>query len=321
MDQFSSVLAEGRIRFGKYPTDPEVALLKANQYLIFLDLCPPSEITWTPYDRSGLYYNHLPMPDRSVRADDAVRSFLHQLVEVLKQGHRVYIHCRGGHGRSAAVAAVVYGLLTNQDGRVALEAVRRAHQVRGEMKPKYRKLGAPQTIEQMNFVFRELQTPVVYFYEDMFSNFHPAPITVDGFRYPTSEHYFQASKFIYPGASPDHLEYARLIATQSTPNKAKILANQKIKGGYKWQQDLNEIIRHYAHVQINPNWDRIRDDVMSRAVLAKFTQHPNLAAELKRTGSALLVEHTSRDSYWGDGGDGSGQNRLGQILIWVRAQI
>jgi hypothetical protein len=35
-------------------------------------------------------------------------------------------------------------------------------------------------------------------------------------------------------------------------------------------------------------------------------------------GDALLVEHTASDSYWGDGGDGSGKNRLGHILMCVR---
>jgi N-glycosidase YbiA len=35
---------------------------------------------------------------------------------------------------------------------------------------------------------------------------------------------------------------------------------------------------------------------------------------------AQLVEHTANDSYWGDGGDGSGRNRLGALLEQVRAE-
>ena len=31
---------------------------------------------------------------------------------------------------------------------------------------------------------------------------------------------------------------------------------------------------------------------------------------LLATGNARIVEHTERDSYWGDGGDGSGKNML-----------
>jgi N-glycosidase YbiA len=49
---------------------------------------------------------------------------------------------------------------------------------------------------------------------------------------------------------------------------------------------------------------------MLEALRAKFTLHEELNAILLGTGDAVLVEHTANDSYWGDGGDGSGKNRL-----------
>jgi predicted NAD-dependent protein-ADP-ribosyltransferase YbiA (DUF1768 family) len=43
------------------------------------------------------------------------------------------------------------------------------------------------------------------------------------------------------------------------------------------------------------------------------------------TGDSHLVEHTKRDMYWGDGGDGGndkiGRNMLGKLLVRVRNQI
>ena len=57
------------------------------------------------------------------------------------------------------------------------------------------------------------------------------------------------------------------------------------------------------------------------ALYAKFTQYQRLRWLLLDTGERKLVEHTSRDSYWGDGGDGSGQNKLGQLLIKVREEL
>ena len=60
---------------------------------------------------------------------------------------------------------------------------------------------------------------------------------------------------------------------------------------------------------------------MRKAVLAKFTQHPRLRELLLFTGDALLIEHTVNDRYWGDGGDGSGKNMLGQVLMSVREQL
>ncbi len=55
--------------------------------------------------------------------------------------------------------------------------------------------------------------------------------------------------------------------------------------------------------------------------LAKFTQHDELRAMLLGTGEAKLVEHTADDAHWGDGGDGTGKNMLGRILMEVREKL
>jgi N-glycosidase YbiA len=47
-------------------------------------------------------------------------------------------------------------------------------------------------------------------------------------------------------------------------------------------------------------------------------QHEELRALLLGTGGAQLIEHTENDDFWGDGGDGSGRNELGRILMAVR---
>jgi ribA/ribD-fused uncharacterized protein len=60
---------------------------------------------------------------------------------------------------------------------------------------------------------------------------------------------------------------------------------------------------------------------MRDAVLAKFTQHPELQEILLATGDRKIFEHTATDDFWGDGGDGSGRNQLGQILMRVRAEL
>ena len=73
------------------------------------------------------------------------------------------------------------------------------------------------------------------------------------------------------------------------------------------------------------DWGAVKDSLMEKAILAKFTQHPDLQEKLLETGEAPLVEHTEEDSYWGDGGDGgsgeNGKNMLGKILVKVREYI
>ena len=57
------------------------------------------------------------------------------------------------------------------------------------------------------------------------------------------------------------------------------------------------------------------------AVLAKLTQHGELRGILLATGSATILEHTTSDHYWSDGGDNSGKNRLGQTFVRLREEL
>lgn len=128
-----------------------------------------------------------------------------------------------------------------------------------------------------------------------FSNFYPSPMTIDGLTWPTSEHYFQAAKF--PG-SPQ----AERIRLAPTPAEAKELGSDRT-------------------IALRADWIAVRDTMMRAALVAKFSQHDELRVLLLSTGDAWLVEHTANDSYWGDGGDGSGVNRLGLLLMEVRAGL
>ena len=128
-----------------------------------------------------------------------------------------------------------------------------------------------------------------------FSNFSPHPFHLGGKEWPTSEHYFQAQKF----AETEHEE---LIRREKSP----MVAARK---GRSRERPLRK------------DWEAVKDDIMRSALQAKFSQHPALASLLLKTGDAELIEHTSNDSYWGDGGDGSGRNRLGELLMELRTQL
>lgn len=149
-------------------------------------------------------------------------------------------------------------------------------------------------------------------------------LTVNGRNWKSVEHYFQAQKFIFEGCSEKSLEYANLIAEASTPNIAKELATQKIKGGYPWRTRLNPIIESYLvihKVKLRPDWEEVKDEIMYQGVLQKFSQNKSLLDLLLATKEMSLIEHTSRDKYWGDGGDGTGKNKLGEILMKVRGVL
>jgi ribA/ribD-fused uncharacterized protein len=73
--------------------------------------------------------------------------------------------------------------------------------------------------------------------------------------------------------------------------------------------------------RIRRDWDSRRAAVMREGLRAKFTQHEDLRRLLLSTEDAKLVEHTERDDFWGDGGDGSGANMLGRLLMELRDEL
>lgn len=141
----------------------------------------------------------------------------------------------------------------------------------------------------------------IYFYNQnekpygCFSNFSKHGITLDGKYWPTTEHNFQAQKF----AGTPHEETVRLM---STPKAAAELGRNR-------------------SLPLRKDWETVKDDVMRRALYAKFTQHPELRTLLLATGTAELVENTPVDAYWGCGKDGTGKNRLGILLVELRERL
>ncbi len=72
---------------------------------------------------------------------------------------------------------------------------------------------------------------------------------------------------------------------------------------------------------LRKDWEDVKDDVMLRGLLCKFQTHQELRQILLSTGDELIVENAPQDYYWGCGEDGSGKNRLGEILMAVRTQL
>lgn len=130
-----------------------------------------------------------------------------------------------------------------------------------------------------------------------FSNFSAHPISLDGKRWPTTEHYFQAQKFV--GTDDAYVEEIRKA---TSPMIAARLGRSRKR-------------------PLRRDWESIKDDVMRRAVLAKFETHVDAREELLSTGEELLIEKTTDDHYWGCGSTGTGKNRLGLILMEVRTRL
>ncbi|RPJ78119.1 MAG: NADAR family protein [Alphaproteobacteria bacterium] len=128
-----------------------------------------------------------------------------------------------------------------------------------------------------------------------FSNFALFPIVVEGLLWPSSEHYYQAQKFIDPLLK-------ELVRNAATP----FLAAQ---------------IGRDPNLPMRDDWDDIKDGVMLVVLRAKFSQYNVLKELLLSTNQSHIYEHTKNDCYWADCGDRTGLNKLGEQLMLIRKEI
>lgn len=154
------------------------------------------------------------------------------------------------------------------------------------------------------------------------SNFYAlaTPIVWRGKSYATSEHLYQAMKFLGPGATKMHQAYADLIRRAKTPNMAKILAAQRVPDTHPWRVTLGAYIAQSQRQNVHPraDWDDVKAKKMLEVLLLKFEQDAHCRDVLLATGEAQLAEVSPYDYYWGTGSSGDGENMLGKLLVETR---
>ncbi|MBE0465815.1 MAG: NADAR family protein [Candidatus Desulforudis sp.] len=138
------------------------------------------------------------------------------------------------------------------------------------------------------------------------NNVSPYKIELDGHVWPTVEHYYQANKF-------DEAAEITYSSGRTIPVRYHIRCQPTAK--------MAAIEGRRRDIPIRPDWEEVKDEIILKALRAKFTQHPKLREKLLATGDEELVNDSPHDSYWGTGPDGSGENRLGVLLMQVREDL
>lgn len=141
------------------------------------------------------------------------------------------------------------------------------------------------------------------------SQWWPAPFLVDGESFATAEHWMMAAKADLFGAA----EIRSKILAAASPGEAKSLG-RRIEG-YDEER-----------------WLAARFGIVVAGNTHKFSQHPELGAWLRDTGSRILVEASPVDRIWGIGLDEhhpdaanpaswQGENLLGFALMETREAL
>lgn len=124
------------------------------------------------------------------------------------------------------------------------------------------------------------------------SNFHMAPVVVDGREYKCSEAAYMAEK------TDDPVEKEHLTTLGAIDAK-----------------------KYGQTVTLKPNWDEIKIEAMYKVLFAKFEQNDQLCHLLADTFPKYLEEtNWWNDKFWGVCG-GEGLNMLGHTLMRVRQDL
>lgn len=141
------------------------------------------------------------------------------------------------------------------------------------------------------------------------SNWYPGDFTIGGVKYWCAEQYLMAGK-------------AKLFCDEAALEK--IMASRD-------QAEIQAIGRNVTPFEPTV-WDGMRQLIIHRALVAKFTQDKALGDRLKSTGKALIAECSRSDRVWGigmsmDDPDAAdiakwrGRNLLGFALMAVREEL
>lgn len=196
-----SFFIKNKALFGSYPSQEAVNELEGEGVRYFIDVTCPGEKKITKYNTKYMYLNY-PIYDHKIPND--WKSFatliltICAIIKNLPENEKIYIHCKGGHGRSGIVVACVLVNFFNISVKKALVLTNKYHGRRKEMREKWRKIGSPQTYMQKNFVMKFFDPLFFDSGHSMFSMDTQHVVNVDGIgEYKTAKDAYVAGKIMF----------------------------------------------------------------------------------------------------------------------------
>ena len=289
MDNCSYFIKDKAI-FGSYPTQDSVNELELEGVKYFVDLTDENDTKIIPYSTK---FNYIKYPIKDNYVPDVWQKFAKFIIEIskiireLKEDEKLYLHCRGGHGRSGVVVASILCYLFKIGSEESLKYTSKCHNNRTTMRDKWRKIGSPQTNLQKNFVYKFFSPIKIYHTHknsmiSAFSLISPHKITVENINFDNCQEAIEY--FIF-----DYYEKSENIETE----KIKI--------------DIIEIIDNLNKKNVN-----IIKKIIKNVLEHKIKQHDILLDNLMNSGLRNIIYIYGKDHYLYNG------NIIGEVYMKIR---
>jgi protein-tyrosine phosphatase len=154
----SAYFVTNQCLFGAYPTQHQIQQLEEWGVNIVVNLTKNDEKKIRPY-RTGAKVIQFSIPDRKV--PENVREFCALVIHLtreIRKGKKIYVHCKGGHGRAGLLVAAILCYLhkiTPKESFIRTSeyhATRPVHSTKPRKNEFWKTKGSPQTQEQREFV-------------------------------------------------------------------------------------------------------------------------------------------------------------------------
>lgn len=157
-------------------------------------------------------------------------------------------------------------------------------------------------------------------YGKWLSNCVYARIVIDGEINNSSEHYYQREKFRISREDPNVIKWCK---ERRTPIDIQLRSNQTVRDAMAILSPVQvaKFGQSTRDAPIRGDWEDIKNMVMWKALVAKFTQNPTFAEALKNTYPRILIERAPTDKYWAINNAGTGENTLGVMLMVLRDML
>lgn len=290
-----SYFIQNKALFGSYPDRDTVNELRENGVRIFIDVTNNNDNldTYTPYLDEECTYLKYPIEDRSYPSNTI--TFIQFLLKITSYiddtnfANKIYVHCKGGHGRAGLVVASLLCLTHNMSPELSLQLTTECHSNRLNMKDKWRIIGSPQTRSQKVFIFRLFKE--LFFFRNIknslsygLSTFSEHPITLPNIgTFPSAECAYHALK------DPHNDSYINKLKN-STSSYAKKVAKTDFKS------------------------TREKIAAMKKIFIIKINTYPEIKQVLLNTNLRPII-FTGKDPFWG------GENMIGKIWMDIRFKL
>lgn len=143
--------------FGSYPTADQLGILQDMQFDYIVRLTLTQEKNVDPYTTS-IQVIPLPIKDNNVPHDwDFFTIAILWIINQLREGKKIFVHCKGGHGRSCIVTTcILYYTNESLNARDAIEESIRIHNERTNMSLRWKGIKSPFSKSQYIFLYKYL---------------------------------------------------------------------------------------------------------------------------------------------------------------------